>query len=98
MCLTMQEVFRQHRGACPGLTYHRIPVPDFCAPREEVRGPGRRGLWEGEEALPASPLAWALAVGMALLRDWELVLQGFRFGGLFPSLPSLVSVRVCCLL
>uniref|UniRef100_A0A2R8MZD3 Paladin n=1 Tax=Callithrix jacchus TaxID=9483 RepID=A0A2R8MZD3_CALJA len=34
-CLTMQEVFSQHRRACPGLTYHRIPVPDFCAPREE---------------------------------------------------------------
>ncbi|XP_059518459.1 paladin [Myotis daubentonii] len=34
-CLTTQEVFSQHRGACPGLTYHRIPVPDFCAPREE---------------------------------------------------------------
>lgn len=37
-CLTMQEVFSQHQGACLGLTYHRIPVPDFCAPREEVRG------------------------------------------------------------
>uniref|UniRef100_I3MK39 Phosphatase domain containing paladin 1 n=1 Tax=Ictidomys tridecemlineatus TaxID=43179 RepID=I3MK39_ICTTR len=35
-CLTMREVFSQHHGACPGLTYHRIPVPDFCAPREEV--------------------------------------------------------------
>ncbi|XP_077897093.1 paladin isoform X2 [Ictidomys tridecemlineatus] len=34
-CLTMREVFSQHHGACPGLTYHRIPVPDFCAPREE---------------------------------------------------------------
>ncbi|XP_069877015.1 paladin [Dipodomys merriami] len=34
-CLTTQEVFSQHRGVCPGLTYHRIPVPDFCAPREE---------------------------------------------------------------
>ncbi|XP_057593581.1 paladin isoform X2 [Hippopotamus amphibius kiboko] len=34
-CLTPQEVFSQHRGACPGLIYHRIPVPDFCAPREE---------------------------------------------------------------
>lgn len=34
-CLTMQEVFSQHPGACPGLTYHRIPIPDFCAPREE---------------------------------------------------------------
>ncbi|XP_076961544.1 paladin isoform X2 [Callospermophilus lateralis] len=34
-CLTMREVFSQHHGACPGLTYHRIPLPDFCAPREE---------------------------------------------------------------
>lgn len=33
--LTMQEVFSQHRRTCPGLTYHRIPMPDFCAPREE---------------------------------------------------------------
>ncbi|XP_057361930.1 paladin isoform X2 [Manis pentadactyla] len=34
-CLTTQEVFSQHRRACPGLIYHRIPVPDFCAPREQ---------------------------------------------------------------
>ncbi|XP_030718353.1 paladin isoform X1 [Globicephala melas] len=34
-CLTTQEVFSQHRGTCPGLTYHRVPMPDFCAPREE---------------------------------------------------------------
>lgn len=34
-CLTTREVFAQHRGAYPGLTYHRIPVPDFCAPCEE---------------------------------------------------------------
>ncbi|XP_054378505.2 paladin isoform X4 [Pongo pygmaeus] len=34
-CLTMQEVFSQQCRACPGLTYHRIPMPDFCAPREE---------------------------------------------------------------
>lgn len=34
-CLTTQEVFSQHRGTCLGLTYHRIPMPDFCAPREE---------------------------------------------------------------
>jgi len=34
-CLTMQEVFTQHRGAYPGLTYHRIPLPDFCAPCEQ---------------------------------------------------------------
>ncbi|XP_036911706.1 paladin isoform X2 [Sturnira hondurensis] len=34
-CLTTREVFSQHGGACHGLTYHRIPVPDFCAPCEE---------------------------------------------------------------
>ncbi|XP_069316797.1 paladin [Eulemur rufifrons] len=34
-CLTTQEVFSRHHGACPGLTYHRVPVPDFCAPREQ---------------------------------------------------------------
>ncbi|XP_031203493.1 paladin isoform X3 [Mastomys coucha] len=34
-CLTTQEVFSQHQGTCLGLTYCRIPVPDFCAPREE---------------------------------------------------------------
>ncbi|XP_030897557.1 paladin isoform X2 [Leptonychotes weddellii] len=34
-CLTTQEVFTQHRGAYPGLTYHRIPLPDFCAPCEQ---------------------------------------------------------------
>ncbi|XP_021115215.1 paladin isoform X2 [Heterocephalus glaber] len=34
-CLTMQEIFSQRRGACPGLTYHRVPLMDFCAPREE---------------------------------------------------------------
>lgn len=34
-CLTVKEVFSQHRRACPGLTYHRVPMPDFCAPREE---------------------------------------------------------------
>lgn len=65
-CLTVKEVFSQHRRACPGLTYHRVPMPDFCAPREEVRGPGRRGLCRGRGGPPASPLAGALAVGRAL--------------------------------
>lgn len=64
-CLTTQEVFSQHRAAYPSLTYHRIPVPDFCAPREEVRGPGRPALWGGAEAPLTSPLAWASAVGLA---------------------------------
>lgn len=87
-CLTMQEVFSQHRGACPGLTYHRVPVPDFCAPREEVRGQADK---------TASPLAWVLAMATALLRDGELVPQGFRFGsgGLFTALPSLVFACTC---
>lgn len=31
----MQEVFSQHRGACPGLAYHHILVPDLGTPREE---------------------------------------------------------------
>lgn len=39
-CLTMQEVFSQQRATCPGLTYHRVPLPDFCAPQEEVRRKG----------------------------------------------------------
>ncbi|KAM6184839.1 paladin [Rhynchocyon petersi] len=34
-CHTTQEVFIQHLGTCPGLTYRRIPIPDFCAPREK---------------------------------------------------------------
>uniref|UniRef100_A0A673V807 Paladin n=1 Tax=Suricata suricatta TaxID=37032 RepID=A0A673V807_SURSU len=48
-CLTTQEVFAQHRKAHPGLTYHHIPVPDFCAPHEE-------GFPEvGEEELVSVP-------------------------------------------
>lgn len=38
-CLTTQEVFSQLQGTFPGLTYHRIPLPDLCAPREEVSDP-----------------------------------------------------------
>uniref|UniRef100_A0A8B9G8Q2 Phosphatase domain containing paladin 1 n=1 Tax=Amazona collaria TaxID=241587 RepID=A0A8B9G8Q2_9PSIT len=34
-CLTMQEIFSQQRNACQGLTYRRIPIPDFCAPKEQ---------------------------------------------------------------
>ncbi|NXQ98421.1 PALD protein, partial [Sagittarius serpentarius] len=34
-CLTTQEIFSQQKNACQGLTYHRIPVPDFCAPKEQ---------------------------------------------------------------
>ncbi|XP_053927693.1 paladin [Cuculus canorus] len=34
-CLTMQEIFSQQKNACQGLTYRRIPIPDFCAPKEQ---------------------------------------------------------------
>ncbi|XP_068115050.1 paladin [Hyperolius riggenbachi] len=34
-CLPMQEIFNQQRSTCPGLVYKRIPIPDFCAPREQ---------------------------------------------------------------
>ncbi|XP_004615483.2 paladin isoform X2 [Sorex araneus] len=34
-CLTSQEAFSQLQATCPGLTYHRVPLPDLCAPREE---------------------------------------------------------------
>uniref|UniRef100_A0A8V5FYL6 Paladin n=1 Tax=Melopsittacus undulatus TaxID=13146 RepID=A0A8V5FYL6_MELUD len=34
-CLTMQEIFTQQKNACQGLTYRRIPIPDFCAPKEQ---------------------------------------------------------------
>ncbi|NXE68616.1 PALD protein, partial [Calcarius ornatus] len=34
-CLTTQEIFSQQKNSCQGLTYRRIPIPDFCAPREQ---------------------------------------------------------------
>ncbi|KAJ8406780.1 hypothetical protein AAFF_G00296960 [Aldrovandia affinis] len=34
-CLTVQEVFNQHKSIHEGLVYKRIPLPDCCAPREE---------------------------------------------------------------
>ncbi|XP_062436782.1 paladin isoform X3 [Rhea pennata] len=34
-CLTMQEIFNQQKNACQGLMYRRIPIPDFCAPKEQ---------------------------------------------------------------
>uniref|UniRef100_A0A8C5U6E4 Paladin n=1 Tax=Malurus cyaneus samueli TaxID=2593467 RepID=A0A8C5U6E4_9PASS len=34
-CLTTQEIFSQQRNSCQGLSYRRIPIPDFCAPREQ---------------------------------------------------------------
>lgn len=46
-CLTTQEIFNQHKSTCPGLTYRRIPIPDFCAPKEQV------------PPVAPCPLAWA---------------------------------------
>uniref|UniRef100_A0A8C6Y671 Phosphatase domain containing paladin 1 n=1 Tax=Naja naja TaxID=35670 RepID=A0A8C6Y671_NAJNA len=34
-CLTMQEIFNQHKSNCQGLAYKRIPVPDFCGLKEK---------------------------------------------------------------
>uniref|UniRef100_A0A3Q3MU27 Phosphatase domain containing paladin 1a n=1 Tax=Mastacembelus armatus TaxID=205130 RepID=A0A3Q3MU27_9TELE len=34
-CLTVQEIFNQHKNAHQGLVYKRIPLPDCSAPREE---------------------------------------------------------------
>ncbi|NXD44254.1 PALD protein, partial [Copsychus sechellarum] len=34
-CLTTQEIFSQQKNSCQGLTYRRIPIPDFCAPKEQ---------------------------------------------------------------
>lgn len=35
-CLTVQEIFNQHKSSHPGLVYKRIPLPDCSAPAEEV--------------------------------------------------------------
>lgn len=35
-CLTTQEIFSQQKNSYQGLTYRRIPIPDFCAPKEQV--------------------------------------------------------------
>ncbi|CAM4593654.1 paladin isoform X1 [Caretta caretta] len=34
-CLTTQEILNQHKSTCQGLVYKRIPIPDFCAPKEQ---------------------------------------------------------------
>lgn len=34
-CQTMQEIFNQQKSTYPGLLYKRIPIPDFCAPKEQ---------------------------------------------------------------
>ncbi|XP_014898496.1 paladin isoform X3 [Poecilia latipinna] len=34
-CLTIQEIFNQHKSSHQGLVYKRIPLPDCSSPREE---------------------------------------------------------------
>ncbi|XP_023269167.1 paladin isoform X1 [Seriola lalandi dorsalis] len=34
-CLTVQEIFNQHKSSHQGLVYKRIPLPECSAPREE---------------------------------------------------------------
>ncbi|KAF7710449.1 phosphatase domain containing paladin 1b isoform X2 [Silurus meridionalis] len=34
-CHTVQEVFANQKSTYPGLTYRRIPLNDYCAPKEE---------------------------------------------------------------
>ncbi|RXM34273.1 Paladin [Acipenser ruthenus] len=34
-CLTVKEIFNQHKTSCQGLVYRRIPLLDCCAPREQ---------------------------------------------------------------
>lgn len=58
-CLTTQEIFSQQKNSCQGLTYRRIPIPDFCAPKEQVPQGG-----DGAAAsVPSQP--WCCA-GMSL--------------------------------
>lgn len=91
-CRTLQEVFAQHRGAYPGLTYHRIPLPDFCAPCEQVRGLCGLGPW-GVRAGPLPPLLWP---GPCL---WAQIPPGteclFHEPPVAHSLLSKVQVRGC---
>lgn len=35
-CLTVQEIFNQHKSSHQGLVYKRIPLADCSAPSEEV--------------------------------------------------------------
>uniref|UniRef100_A0AAQ5XJV8 Paladin n=1 Tax=Amphiprion ocellaris TaxID=80972 RepID=A0AAQ5XJV8_AMPOC len=35
VCMTVQEIFNQHKSSYQGLVYKRVPLPDCSAPREE---------------------------------------------------------------
>ncbi|XP_073858000.1 paladin isoform X8 [Macaca fascicularis] len=83
-CLTTQEVFSQHRRTCPGLTYHRIPMPDFCAPREEDFDQLLETLWASLSKDPGTGFVFSCLSGqgrtttamvVAVLAFWHI--QGF---------------------
>ena len=61
-CLTTQEIFSQQKNACQGLTYHRIPIPDFCAPKEQVpRGrDGAAASFPGHPCCCGVNVTWVL--------------------------------------
>nr|XP_011713259.1 paladin isoform X2 [Macaca nemestrina] len=82
--LTTQEVFSQHRRTCPGLTYHRIPMPDFCAPREEDFDQLLETLWASLSKDPGTGFVFSCLSGqgrtttamvVAVLAFWHI--QGF---------------------
>lgn len=59
-CLTTQEIFSQQKNSCQGLTYARIPIPDFCAPKEQVPR-------EGMVLLPPSRCCAGMSLGCSVL-------------------------------
>uniref|UniRef100_A0A8I5NXC8 Paladin n=1 Tax=Papio anubis TaxID=9555 RepID=A0A8I5NXC8_PAPAN len=82
--LTTQEVFSQHRRTCPGLTYHRIPMPDFGAPREEDFDQLLETLWASLSKDPGTGFVFSCLSGqgrtttamvVAVLAFWHI--QGF---------------------
>ncbi|XP_008832123.1 paladin [Nannospalax galili] len=80
-CFTMREVFSQHQGAYLGLTYHRIPVPDFCAPREEDFDRLLEALWAALTRDPGTGFVFSCLSGqgrtttamvVAVLASWHI--------------------------
>lgn len=65
-CLTMQEIFSQQKNACQGLTYRRIPIPDFCAPKEQVLQGWDRTVLPPSQAIPAAVRSMSLGHSVPL--------------------------------
>lgn len=67
-CLTMQDIFSQQKNACQGLTYRRIPIPDFCAPKEQVPWG-----WDGTASFPSHSYCCGVNVMWMLSARWARV-------------------------